>query len=85
MQAIHLAPQCALLYSSRSAAYLKRSWIADAWAAVQDAETAITLDPLLIKAHCRRILALVALGQLQASSSLVFHDKICSIVVSRNY
>lgn len=67
LQAIYLAPDCALLYSSRSAAYLKRGWIADFWAALQDAETAVSLEPLLIKAHCRRVLALVALGQLQVN------------------
>ena len=77
LQAVHLAPGCALLYSSRSAAYFKRGWIADYWAALQDAETAISLDPLLLKAYCRRILALVALGQLQAGHPTVKPTRFC--------
>lgn len=65
LQAIHLAPDSALLHASRGAAYLKRDWLADTWAALQDCETAIRLDPCFAKAHCRRLQALVALDQLQ--------------------
>ena len=82
LQAIHIAPNCALLYYCRAAAYLKRGWIADIWAALQDSETAIHLDPTLIKAHCRRILALTALGQLQVCSSNrpIFHLVLVNLI-----
>ena len=66
-QAIRLAPSSALLYANRAAAYLKRDWVSDSWAALQDCETAIRLDPMFVKAHCRRVHALNALGQLHVS------------------
>ena len=51
----------------RAAAYLKRDWMGDNFAALADCEAAILIDPTLIKAYCRRIVALISLGQLQAS------------------
>ena len=64
-QAIHYAPQSALLYSNRSAALLGRSWEGDAWYALQDAEQALRMNPSSSKAFYRRIQALRALGQLE--------------------
>lgn len=69
VQAIQKAPRCAMLFTSRAAAYLKRDWIGDSWAALQDCETAISLDPAFSKAHWRRVHALNALGQLQVAFS----------------
>lgn len=65
-QALHYAPNSAVLYANRAAAYLKRGWISDSWAALQDCEKAVSLDPLFAKAHCRRVHALISLGQVTA-------------------
>lgn len=69
LQAIHLAPTFADLYTSRAAAFLRRDWMGDAFAALADCEAAIALDPKPIKAYARRIYALITLKQLQVNIS----------------
>ena len=63
MQAIHYAPNSGVLYLMRAAALLKRDWMGDSFEALADCEKAIKLDPTLVKAYCRRIMALISLAQ----------------------
>jgi len=46
---------------------MKRGWVADYWAALEDCEKAIQMQPSLARAHCRRVAALISLGQLQVN------------------
>lgn len=52
-QAISMAPNLPILYGNRAAAYLKRSWDGDVYAALRDCYSAINLDDSHIKAHFR--------------------------------
>lgn len=51
----------------RAAALISRDWVGDAMWALKDCEIALKLEPGLAKAHYRRIQALKALNQIQAS------------------
>ncbi|GLG95424.1 Protein will die slowly, partial [Gryllus bimaculatus] len=52
-RAISMCPSHAILYGNRAAAYMKRSWDGDVYAAMRDCHTALLLDPDHIKAHFR--------------------------------
>jgi WD and tetratricopeptide repeat-containing protein 1 len=52
-EAIALAPLSPVLYGNRAAAYMKRNWDGDLYAALRDCHSAIQLDPDHLKAHFR--------------------------------
>ncbi|KAL4233448.1 WD and tetratricopeptide repeat-containing protein [Mactra antiquata] len=52
-QAIARAPQASMLYGNRAAAYMKRKWDGDMYAAMRDCHTALKLDLNHLKAHFR--------------------------------
>jgi len=52
-EALDLLPTAAILYGNRAAAYMKRSWDGDIYAALRDCYTALHLDPNHLKAHFR--------------------------------
>ncbi|XP_071486508.1 WD and tetratricopeptide repeats protein 1-like [Diadema antillarum] len=52
-QAISLCPDHAILYGNRAAAYMKRGWDGDIYAALRDCHSALTLDTKHRKAHFR--------------------------------
>ncbi|XP_034181101.2 WD and tetratricopeptide repeats 1 [Osmia lignaria lignaria] len=52
-KAISLCPTAAVLYANRAAAYMKRTWDGDVYAALKDCQTTLLLDPGHVKAHFR--------------------------------
>lgn len=46
---IRLAPNSAVLYQNRAAAYMKRAWYGDVYAALRDCQRALSLDPGYVK------------------------------------
>lgn len=52
-QAIYRAPQASMLFGNRAAAYMKRKWDGDLYAALRDCQTALRLDINHLKAHFR--------------------------------
>ncbi|CAG5126463.1 unnamed protein product [Candidula unifasciata] len=61
-EAIALCNNAAVLYGNRAAAYLKRKWDGDLYAALRDCYQALTLDPHHMKAHFRLARCLHELG-----------------------
>lgn len=53
LKAISLCPNAAVLYGNRAAAYMKRGWDGDLYAALRDCHNAITIDSDYLKAHFR--------------------------------
>ncbi|XP_075228255.1 WD and tetratricopeptide repeats protein 1-like isoform X2 [Lycorma delicatula] len=52
-EAICRYPNCAVLYGNRAAAYMKRNWAGDMYAALRDCHVALQLDPNHVKAFFR--------------------------------
>ncbi|XP_013779235.1 WD and tetratricopeptide repeats protein 1-like isoform X1 [Limulus polyphemus] len=52
-EAIYLHPEASILYGNRAAAFMKRGWDGDLYAALRDCHTALKLDPEYFKAHFR--------------------------------
>ncbi|KAH3888973.1 hypothetical protein DPMN_013018 [Dreissena polymorpha] len=52
-QAIMKAPDASMLYGNRAAAYMKRKWDGDVYAAMRDCHSALRLDQNHLKAHFR--------------------------------
>lgn len=52
-EALQVAPDAAVLYANRAAAYMKRGWDGDLYAALRDCYVALTLDHNHLKAHFR--------------------------------
>ena len=52
-EALALAPESPILHSNRAAAYMKRNWDGDLYAALRDCHCAIQLDNEHLKAHFR--------------------------------
>lgn len=52
-KALKLCPNWALLYGNRAAAYMKRGWNGDMYAALRDCYLTLQLDPNHLKAHFR--------------------------------
>ncbi|XP_072932455.1 WD and tetratricopeptide repeats protein 1 isoform X2 [Epargyreus clarus] len=70
-------PDCAILYSNRAAALMRRGWAGDTYAAVQDCYTAIKLDPNHVKSHFRLAKGLMDLKRAREAHEclLYFKDK----------
>ncbi|KAG6453902.1 WD and tetratricopeptide repeats protein 1 isoform X2 [Manduca sexta] len=70
-------PDCAILYSNRAAALMRRGWSGDTYAAVKDCYTAIKLDPTHVKSHFRLAKALMDLKRAREAYEclLYFKDK----------
>nr|CAD7407345.1 unnamed protein product [Timema cristinae] len=64
-KAISLNGNTALLYGNRAAAYMKRAWDGDIYAAMRDCHTALHLDPAYVKAHFRLARCLLELQWVQ--------------------
>lgn len=52
-QAIQRAPWASVLYGNRAAAFMKRKWDGDLYAALRDCHSALHIDPNHLKAHFR--------------------------------
>lgn len=52
-KAISYCPTSAVLFANRAAAYMKRAWDGDIYAALRDCQTTLLLDPEHVKAHFR--------------------------------
>ncbi|XP_022295341.2 WD and tetratricopeptide repeats protein 1-like [Crassostrea virginica] len=52
-QAIQRAPWASVLYGNRAAAFMKRKWDGDLYAALRDCHSALQIDPNHLKAHFR--------------------------------
>lgn len=60
--AIVMCPSAACLYGNRAAAYIKRGWDGDIYAAIRDCCTSIDLDPDYLKVHFRLAQCLRKMG-----------------------
>ncbi|RVE50822.1 hypothetical protein evm_004571 [Chilo suppressalis] len=76
-EAIAACPDCALLYSNRAAALMRRDWSGDTYAAIRDCYRAIKLDPDHVKSHFRLAKGLMDLGRAREAHEclLYFKDK----------
>ncbi|XP_076670185.1 WD and tetratricopeptide repeats 1 isoform X2 [Andrena cerasifolii] len=52
-KAISYCPNAAVLYANRAAAYMKRTWDGDTYAALKDCQATLLLEPGHVKAHFR--------------------------------
>ncbi|GBP39649.1 WD and tetratricopeptide repeats protein 1 [Eumeta japonica] len=75
--AISRCPDCAILYSNRAAALMRRAWAGDTYAAVRDCYRAIHLDPTHVKSHFRLAKALMDMRRSREAHEclLYFKDK----------
>ncbi|CAL1543216.1 unnamed protein product [Lymnaea stagnalis] len=74
-QAIARCNTSAVLYGNRAAAYLKRKWDGDLYAALRDCYLALTLDPHHMKAHFRLARCLFELAWSQEAFDCLNHFK----------
>lgn len=56
-----LQNQNPLLFSNRAAAYIKRKWVGDHYAALKDCSSALSINPSMVKAHYRLARCLMSL------------------------
>ncbi|XP_041979806.1 WD and tetratricopeptide repeats protein 1 [Aricia agestis] len=75
--AIAACPDCALLYSNRAAALMRRGWSGDTYAAIRDCYRAIKLDSNHVKSHFRLAKGLMDLKRAREAREclLYFKDK----------
>ncbi|XP_025099110.1 WD and tetratricopeptide repeats protein 1-like [Pomacea canaliculata] len=64
-QAIARSPGTPVLLANRAAAYMKRKWDGDLYAALRDCHTALSIEPNHMKAHFRMARCLHELGWVQ--------------------
>jgi len=67
--ALKHAPQSSVLYGNRAAAFLKRQWNGDHYAALRDCHMALTLNKNHMKAHFRMAKCLFKLGQVKEAQA----------------
>ncbi|XP_063241067.1 WD and tetratricopeptide repeats protein 1 [Bacillus rossius redtenbacheri] len=67
-RAISLCPNAAVLFGNRAAAYMKRGWDGDVYAAMRDCHAALQLDPGHVKAHFRLARCLLELQWIQEAT-----------------
>ncbi|KOC65400.1 WD and tetratricopeptide repeats protein 1 [Habropoda laboriosa] len=70
-KAISYCPTAAVLFANRAAAYMKRTWDGDIYAALKDCQTALLLDPGHIKAHFRLARCLFDLHQSTEADTVI--------------
>ena len=70
-KAILKAPEAAVLYSNRAAAYLKRAWDGDIYAALRDCYTALSINPNYAKASFRLVKCLYELRWLKEAKQCI--------------
>lgn len=75
-EAIVHASDSAVLYANRAAAYIKRAWDGDIYAALRDCYRALGLDPNHTKAHFRQARCLYELHWFQEALSCLNHFKL---------
>ncbi|XP_047531028.1 WD and tetratricopeptide repeats protein 1 isoform X3 [Vanessa atalanta] len=70
-------PRCAVLYSNRAAALMRRAWSGDTYAAIRDCYKAIKLDANHVKSHFRLAKGLMDLKRAREAHEclLYFKDK----------
>ncbi|XP_026748747.1 WD and tetratricopeptide repeats protein 1 isoform X2 [Galleria mellonella] len=75
--AIGLCPNCAVLYSNRAAALMRRGWSGDTYAAIKDCYRAIKLDGSHVKSHFRLAKGLMDVKRAREAHEclLYFKDK----------
>ncbi|XP_046570882.1 WD and tetratricopeptide repeats protein 1-like isoform X1 [Haliotis rubra] len=74
-QAIARAPHGPVLYGNRAAAYMKRKWDGDLYAAMRDCHSALRLDSNHLKAHFRLARCLYELAWPQEAHECLKHFK----------
>ncbi|XP_077295822.1 WD and tetratricopeptide repeats 1 [Arctopsyche grandis] len=74
-QAISLCSDCAVLYSNRAAALMRRNWAGDVYAAIRDCYTAIHYDPYHVKSHFRLAKALMELKKAKEAHECLIYFK----------
>lgn len=74
-EAIAKCPDCALLYSNRAAALMRRGWSGDTYAAVRDCYAAIRIDSMHVKAHFRLAKALMDLTYAREAHECLLYFK----------
>ncbi|XP_074645517.1 WD and tetratricopeptide repeats protein 1-like [Tubulanus polymorphus] len=74
-QAIALAPDSAILHGNRAAAYMKRGWDGDLYAALRDCYIAIRMDRNHLKAHFRLARCLFELQWTQEAADCLRYFK----------
>lgn len=75
-EAILHAANSAVLYANRAAAYIKRAWDGDIYAALRDCHRALGLDPNHTKAHFRQARCLYELRWFQEALSCLNNFKL---------
>lgn len=70
-KAIARCPHGAVLYGNRAAAFMKRSWDGDIYAALRDCQTTILLDPGHVKAQFRLARCLYDLNRAPEASKVI--------------
>ena len=75
-KAILKAPKSAVMYGNRAAAYLKRAWDGDVYAALRDCCTALTINPSYAKASFRLAKCLYELHWFKEASHCIKTFKI---------
>ncbi|XP_076243195.1 WD and tetratricopeptide repeats 1 isoform X2 [Calliopsis andreniformis] len=70
-KAISYCPNAAVLYANRAAAYMKRTWDGDIYAALRDCQTTLLLDPGHVKAHFRLARCLFDLHRLTEANEVI--------------
>ncbi|CAG9132602.1 unnamed protein product [Plutella xylostella] len=76
-EALGECPGCAVLYSNRAAALMRRGWSGDTYAAIKDCYQAIRLDPAHVKSHFRLAKGLMDMRRAREAHEclLYFKDK----------
>ncbi|XP_017881841.1 WD and tetratricopeptide repeats protein 1-like isoform X2 [Ceratina calcarata] len=70
-KAISYCPTASALFANRAAAYMKRTWDGDTYAALKDCQTTLLLDPGHIKAHFRLARCLYDLHQAPEADKVI--------------
>ncbi|XP_064627626.1 WD and tetratricopeptide repeats protein 1-like [Lineus longissimus] len=74
-QAVALAPDAAVLYGNRAAAFMKRGWDGDLYAALRDCHAAIHADQNHLKAHFRLARCLYELSWTKEAADCLLYFK----------
>lgn len=86
-KAISYCSTAAVLFANRAAAYMKRTWGGDIYAALRDCQTALSLDPERVKVHFRLARCLLYLNRpVEAEKAIkAFHHKFPEYATNTTY